>query len=214
MGGPAPASAILKEVRQIQLQLNVTPEYKLYICMCALFGPHRNIVKHWDDYEAVFTNLASHDEELGYKHLFQAVVQFFVNCNPDMQKFAATLCKKLYDNSILDDEFFTMWHSKKMKLDKDSKLHDRPAESQMRPLLNDFIQWLSSGDYDEETGYGEEEEPAAAEEEEEKKEEVDETEDQKNQRLLIEAQKKAQAEQLAAAKAAGANKKEEQVVAA
>lgn len=103
VGGPAPCSEILKEVRQMQLQLNVTPEYKFYICICAIFGPHRNIAKHWDAYEAVFTTLANQDEEFGYKHLFQAVIQFFINRYPEMQKFAATLCKTLYDNSVIED---------------------------------------------------------------------------------------------------------------
>ena len=46
---------ILQQVRQTQLQLNITPEYKLYISLCGIFGPHRNIVKHWDKFEAVFT---------------------------------------------------------------------------------------------------------------------------------------------------------------
>lgn len=60
----------------------------------------------------------------------------------------------------------------------------------MRPLISDFITWLSSSDYDEEAAYGEEEEPVE-EAEEEKKEELIETEAQRNQRLMIEAQKKA-----------------------
>jgi len=34
------------------------------------------------------------------------VCQFFINANPEMQKFAATLCKKFYDNEVLDDSFF------------------------------------------------------------------------------------------------------------
>lgn len=61
---------VLQQVRHTQLQLNITPEYKFYICMCGLFGPHRNIVKHWDQFEGVFTNLVSQDEESGSKYLF------------------------------------------------------------------------------------------------------------------------------------------------
>lgn len=89
-----------------------------------------------------------------------------------------------------------------MKLDRDSKLYDRPAESAMRPLLKEFVQWLSSADYDEEADYGEE-----GAEEEEKKEEVVETDAERNQREMIEAQKRAQTEAMAAAKAAGAEQK-------
>lgn len=56
---------LLQQVRHIQLQLNITPEYKLYIAMCGIFGPHRNIVKHWDKFEAVFTTLVGQDEDMG-----------------------------------------------------------------------------------------------------------------------------------------------------
>ena len=61
----------------------------------------------------------------------------------------------------------------------------------MRPLLNEFVAWLQSAEYDDEEAYGEEETKEAqdgAGEDEEKKE-VEETEDQRNQRLLIQAQK-------------------------
>ena len=156
------------------MQLNVTPEYKLYIALCGIFGPHRNIVKKWDTFEEVFTSMAAQDEDNGNKHLFQAIIQFFINKYPQHQKFAAALCKKLYDNSVLEDEFFVKWHGKQAKLDRDSKLHDRQAESAMRPLLNEFVQWLTSAEYDEEEAYGEEEQAADAEEE--KNEEAEETE--------------------------------------
>ena len=51
--------------RQQQLQLNVTPEYKLYLSMMGIFGPTRNIAKHWDTFEAVFTELMGQNEEAG-----------------------------------------------------------------------------------------------------------------------------------------------------
>lgn len=52
---------IVREARQLQLQLNVTPEYKLYLCIAGIFGAHRNIVKHWDEFEKVFTILVAQD---------------------------------------------------------------------------------------------------------------------------------------------------------
>ena len=198
--GAVNANDILREARQLQLQLNVTPEYKFYICLVGIFGANRNIVKQWDTFEGVFTNLVGQDEDNGAKHLLQAIIHYFVHRFPEQQKFAAALCKKLYDNSVVEDELFVKWHGKKLKLDRDCKLYDRSAENTMRPLLNDFIAWLSSAEYDEEEAYGEEE---GAAEEEEKKEEAEETEAQRNQRLLVEAQKRAQEEQLAAALAAG-----------
>ena len=149
--------------------------------------------------------MVSQDEENGLKHLFQAIIQFMINQCPEQQKLAIPLCKKLYDNSIFDDEFFIKWHAKKLKLDRGSALYDRAAETAMRGLITDFVNWLSSAEYDEETGYGEEEEV----EEEKKADEPEETEAEKNQRLLIEAQKKAQAELLLAAKVQGAEKAEQ-----
>ena len=59
-----------------------------------------------------------------------------------MKKFAATLCKKFYDNEVLEDTFFIEWYSKKLRMDKDSILLDRNAENAMRTLLLEFIGWL------------------------------------------------------------------------
>jgi len=168
---------ILQQVRQTQLQLNITPEYKLYISLCGIFGPHRNIVKHWDKFEAVFTSLIGQDEDMELIHFFQAIVLFFINRYPDQQKFASSFCKKLYDNSMFEDEFFIKWHSRKLRLDKGCVLYDRPAESAMRPLISEFVVWIQNTDYDAEEGYGEEEEPTADDEEEKTEEEVAETED-------------------------------------
>ena len=42
--------------------------------MCAIFGPHRNIAKHWDAYEGVFTGLRDQDPDTGVIHLFQGLV--------------------------------------------------------------------------------------------------------------------------------------------
>lgn len=71
--GEIDCKKILNEARQMQLQLNITPDYKLYICMCGIFGPHRNIVKHWDTFEPVFANLVEADAENGTKRLMQCV---------------------------------------------------------------------------------------------------------------------------------------------
>ena len=68
--GSIDIESILREARQTQLSLNVTADYKLYICICAIFGPNRKIHKSWDTYEAVFTKLIGSDEENGQKHFF------------------------------------------------------------------------------------------------------------------------------------------------
>ena len=145
--------------------------------MVAIFGPHRNIVKTWAKYEPVFTDLVSRDSENGVKHLFQALIQFFINKYPEQQKFAATVCNILYDNSIIEDQFFIKWHAKQLKLDRDSKMFDKRGESAMRALLTDFIGYLSNSEYgEEEDGYGEEEGGDEAATEETKAEEPAETE--------------------------------------
>ena len=107
-----------------------------------------------------------------------------------MQKFVPAVMKKLYDNSVIEDQFFIKWHEKKLRLDRTSIMYDKRAQDTMRPLLTEFVGWLQSAEYDDEEAYGEEEKGAEAQdEEEEEKKEVEETEDQRNQRLLIEAQK-------------------------
>lgn len=128
-----------------------------------------------------------------------------------MQKFAATLCKKLYDNEVLEDSFFIEWHSKKMRMDKDSILFDRKAENAMRGLLAEFVGWLSSAAEYGEEDYGDEEgeesKASAAAKEENKGEATAETDAERAQRELVERQKKAQAEQMEKARAAAAESK-------
>jgi len=62
-------------------------------------------------------------------------------------------------------------------MDKDCVLFDRKAENAMRPLLADFIGWLTSAEYDDEEAYGAEGDDAYGAEgaEEEKKEQPAET---------------------------------------
>jgi len=61
----------------------------------------------------------------------------------------------LYNEGLIEDEYFIAWHAQKAKTDKSSSLYDRKSEKKMRELLNDFIQWLQSAEYDDE--YGDEE---------------------------------------------------------
>ena len=104
-----------------------------------------------------------------------------------MQKFVPAVCKKLYDNSVIEDQFFIKWYEKKLRLDRNSIMYDKRAQDAMRPLLTEFVGWLQSAEYDDEEAYGEEEEKkdgqgAGGDEaaEEEEKKEVEETEDQRN----------------------------------
>ena len=69
----------------------------------------------------------------------------------------ASLCKVLYDRSVFSDEFFIKWHAGKMKMDRQCIVFDKKSEKAMRPLMDDFITWLQSDEYDEEADYGNEE---------------------------------------------------------
>lgn len=64
--------------------------------------------------------------------------------------------KLLYDQSLYPDSFYVGWYQGTKKLDKNTILHDRKAEKEIKPLLADFIDWLQE-DYGEEADYGEEE---------------------------------------------------------
>ena len=67
--GPA-IDDLLTEVRQIQLVLNITPDYKYHILLCGIFNPKRSIIKNWAAYEKAFLNLVGKDGENGPKRLF------------------------------------------------------------------------------------------------------------------------------------------------
>ena len=55
----------------------------------------------------------------------------------------------LYNEGLIEDEYFIARHAQKAKTDKSSSLYDRKSEKKMRELLNDFIQWLQSAEYDD-----------------------------------------------------------------
>lgn len=146
----------------MQVSLNVTPEYKYYIMFCGVFAKTRNVVKHWTKYEKAFLKMvASEKPGLGEKHLFQAIVLYFMRFDPTQQKYLSTFFKHLYDSNVFSDTFLSQWHSAKAKLDKKCALYDKKAERLLRPLLNDFVSWLTS-EYDPEAEYGEEEEKEEA----------------------------------------------------
>lgn len=73
----------------------------------------------------------------------------------------------LYEENVYKDSFFTSWYSGKKKLDKNTILSDRKAEKLIKPMMADFISWLTT-DYDEEAVYDEE----IAEPEEETKDDL------------------------------------------
>ena len=87
----------MTEVRQIQLILNITPEYKYYILFCGVFAGKRNIVKNWSTYEPAFLRLVKSDGEIGIKRLLQTIVLYFVKRDPTQQKFLNAFMKLMYD---------------------------------------------------------------------------------------------------------------------
>jgi hypothetical protein len=73
---------LLTEVRQMQLIMNITSEYKYYILFCGLFQGKRNCVKFWAKYEPAFLKLIKNDGEVGIKRLMQTIVLYFVKRDP------------------------------------------------------------------------------------------------------------------------------------
>jgi len=212
--GDPSVEELLEETRNMQVGLNITPDYKFFILFNGIFNSKRNIVKNWSKYEMVFLKLVKEAGDNGIKRLWQTIVIFFMVSNKDQQKFLPTFAKLLYDQSVFSDEFMIGWHGSKVKLDKHCILYDRKAEKACRPLLDEFIEWLQSDDYGEEEGYGEEgAEGEAAEEfkmEEEAPKKKEETDAERAQRELIEAQMKAQTQNLAANKVAAETAAEEE----
>lgn len=72
---------------------------------------------------------------MGIKHLLQAIVLFFVKEHSDMEVFAPTFMKLLYDQEVFRDEFLIKWFNRKSKLDKHCALYDRSAEKKFRELI-------------------------------------------------------------------------------
>ena len=88
---------LLTEVRQTQLIMNITPEYKYFILFSGIFNKKRNVVKNWAEYEPAFLRLIKADGEVGIKRLMQTMVLYFVKRDPSQQKFVSAFMKTLYD---------------------------------------------------------------------------------------------------------------------
>lgn len=68
---------ILTDAKVIQFRLNVTPDYKFYILLNAIFTPTRNILDNWTKYEEVFLTLVKQAGNLGGDRLLQALCLYF-----------------------------------------------------------------------------------------------------------------------------------------
>lgn len=147
---------MLLDVKVIQFRLNVTADYKFYILINAIFKPTRSILEHWTKYEEIFLNLVKEFGSTGGDRLLQTIMLYFFK-NPDMQKNLVAFFKLLYEQSLYPDAFYLDWYAGKKKLDKNSILYDRKVEKEIKPQLQEFMDWLQE-DYGEEGEYGEEEE--------------------------------------------------------
>jgi hypothetical protein len=103
----------------------------------------------------VFLTLVKEFGTVGGDRLLQSILIYFRR-NPDQQKYLVSFFKLLYDQSLYPDSYYLEWYQGSKKLDKNSILHDRKAEKEIKPLLAEFIAWLQE-DYGEEGDYGEEE---------------------------------------------------------
>lgn len=65
-----------------------------------------------------------------------------MNKYPDLQKYAPTFMKLIYDQEVFDEELIIGWFDKKVKLDKTCALYDRKAERHFRKLVAQFVDWL------------------------------------------------------------------------
>lgn len=172
---------IVQTLRHTQIMLNVMPDFKFYILVCAAFSPEieGSYQEKFDLIKEALITLQT-SEGTGMIHLFQSIVQFFVKRCPDQKPHASELCMIMYNESMIEDQFFIAWHAKKAKTDKTSILYDHKSEKQFRGLLDSFIEWLQSGEYDDEADYGEEEDKKDDDEEEKKDDDQpEETEAQK-----------------------------------
>lgn len=155
VAGDVAPDQLLLDVKVMQFKLNVTADYKFFILFHGIFSPARNILKYWTKYENVFLSLVKEFGSVGGDRLMQTILIYFRR-NPDQQKHLVDFFKLLYDQSLYPDSFYVGWYQGTKKLDKNTILHDRKAEKEIKPLLADFIDWLQE-DYGEEADYGEEE---------------------------------------------------------
>lgn len=129
------AESIEQEVKRLTASLKIGNDYKYFIYMVGLISPEndKNIIKLWQRYEQIFINLAKVDGEVGKKRLLQAIIIFFIHIFPQIEVYAPTFMKFLYDEQeIFAKDFLIAWFDKTIKLDKACILYDRKAEKAFR----------------------------------------------------------------------------------
>jgi len=104
------------------------------------------MINHWDKFAPCFSKLVAADgEEDGLKRVFQAILLFYTQTQPSMQKQAPTFCKQLYDTEFFSGDFFVNWYSSKnYSLDKLSCMYDRKASKEMKTVLEPFIKFVKA----------------------------------------------------------------------
>lgn len=119
-------------------------DFDYYICLCALFPPMRNIIKHWNSNQELFLQFVKRQGELGIHHLIQALVLYFCKSkyHNDLLKYAPMFLKKLIDEDYLSYSFLTGWEGKEITLDKFSKLKKRPTEKTFLDAIKPLIEYL------------------------------------------------------------------------
>ena len=127
---------VLETLRNQQVSMNFTNDYKYYILLYGLFNNERNIIKNWTKYEDYFMELLKVDGKIGIKHLMQAIVLYFIRRYPQQGVYSGTFCKLLFDQEVFNEKFFIQWFNKKIKLDKKSIMYDRKAEKQFKDHIS------------------------------------------------------------------------------
>lgn len=130
-----------------KMRYQLTDESLHLIALCGVFGPSKNIVKHWDTYEELFLSLVKLDGKLGLEHFMQSVVLYFIKqYNEELGKFGPTFMKKMLDNNLIGETFILEWYDQTKRLDKESMLYSKKSERKFREMLVDFIEWMKNAE--------------------------------------------------------------------
>ena len=129
------------------MKYGLTNESLHLIALCGVFGPSKNIVKHWDSYEELFLSLVKLDGKLGLEHFMQSIILYFIKqYNEELGKFGPTFMKKLIDNNIVGDKWILEWYDQNKRLDKESMLYSKKSERKFRELLIAFVDWVKTAE--------------------------------------------------------------------
>lgn len=101
---------MLEELRMISTLNGLPVEERVFVFVCAAFGPECVKAKAVEKYADVLKGLMLKVDEAGYQRRLLGVMEFLCAVkHPELRRFFPVLLKQLYEEEVVDEAVFLEW---------------------------------------------------------------------------------------------------------